>query len=75
MDVVLKRDPSIIPGAGEGLFAGQDISKDDIVCQYTGIQCSKSEMMELYRQDPAEFISSIHPSARDLDKEDRKSVV
>jgi len=32
-----------------------------------GIICSKTEMMELYQQDPDDFVESIHPSARDLD--------
>jgi hypothetical protein len=31
--------PSLIPGAGEGLFAaGRDSNKGDVLCEYLGIQ-------------------------------------
>ena len=67
--MTLRRDASLIPGAGEGLFACSNISCNTVVCRYNGIKFSKVELMNMYISDPVDFINSIHPTSRDLDNE------
>lgn len=66
---MLYQKQSDISGAGNGLFAGQDIPKDTRICEYAGEILDKDEICDIYMVDPESYCAAIHPYVRDLDRD------
>ena len=63
----LEVKPSLIEGAGRGLFAKKKIPKGVQVCEYSGRIVSKKIMQTTYLKNPEVFRRVFNPVTRDLD--------